>query len=63
MLLLIGAVPPAAIATWHTLAIAAAGGLLMAFGFLAVGWLVTLLAIVIVEPLRGYVLRTGRRKE
>ena len=37
--------------------------LLMAFGFLAVGWLVTLLAIVIVEPLRGYVLRTGRRKE
>ena len=37
--------------------------LLMAFGFLAVGWVVTLLAIVLVEPLRGYVLRTGGRKE
>ena len=39
------------------------GRLLMAFGFLAVGWLVTLLAIILVEPLRGYVLRTGGRKE
>lgn len=37
--------------------------LLMAFSFLAVGWLVTLLAVVLVEPLRGYVLRTGGRKE
>ena len=39
------------------------GRMLMAFGFLAIGWLVTLLAIVLVEPLRGYVLRTGGRKE
>jgi len=34
--LLIGAVPPAAVASWHTLAIAAGGGLLTFYGYPAV---------------------------
>jgi len=37
--------------------------LLISFSFLAVGWAVTFLAIALVEPLRGHVLRSGRRKE
>ena len=40
-----------------------AGRLLISFSFLAVGWAVTFLAIALVEPLRGHVLRSGRRKE
>ncbi len=40
-----------------------AGRLLMAFSILGAGWLVTLIAVVLAEPLRGYVLRTGGRKE
>ena len=37
--------------------------LLNSFSFLAGGWAVTFLAIALVEPLRGQVLRSGRRKE
>ncbi|MDO5032271.1 FtsX-like permease family protein [Corynebacterium sp.] len=39
------------------------GRILLALGFLAAGWITTLLALLAVEPLRGYVLRDGRRKE
>lgn len=40
-----------------------AGRFLMSFGFLALGWAVTFLAIALVEPLRSQVLRSGRRRE